>query len=482
MKELSLIPLAKLNAALLSIGLQAEVSKGNAVLALTNAVNSGRINLEAIQAAVPVAGAASAVASGKPDARIDSLESAMLTLRSEVKLAMELTAKKVETEGHNIINQVSVFSAELKDALESSLEPIDYDKVNEIIRRQVAEIVEPFKRSATPEVLAEVADAIPVVRKAKAREVFAGVKTAYRSGGEDVDFGDMEVSLWGDAAAPAVVDDYVFHPRFLHESLLALERKLPMNCWLAGERGTGKTEFVTQLAARLQRKLYRINFDEAIERADFIGGNTIEGGDVVWKAGILSQAIQHAGAIVLFDEIGFARSQSIAVLHSVCEPSIHRGVTINETGKKISVLPYVGFFCADNSNGFGDSSGNFNGVRDQNTAFIDRFSYTFNFEYLPANKEAELISNRTDIHPKAAEIIVKFANLAREKSKSGLLNQPPSLRQLLAWAIAVKGGIPVKSAYQSAVVNKYPSDCSAELEGLFTAAVDVEKFKQLVRT
>jgi len=37
---------------------------------------------------------------------------------------------------------------------------------------------------------------------------------------------------------------------------------------LIGPPGTGKTEFVAQLAARLKRPLYRINFDEALERAE----------------------------------------------------------------------------------------------------------------------------------------------------------------------------------------------------------------------
>jgi MoxR-like ATPase len=141
------------------------------------------------------------------------------------------------------------------------------------------------------------------------------------------------------------------------------------------------------------------------------------------------------------------------------------------------VLPYVAFFCADNSNGFGDNSGNFTGVRDQNTAFIDRFSYTFNFEYLPAKHEAKLISSRTGLSKDASAQIVQFANVAREKSKSGLLTQPPSLRQLLAWATAVKSGIPVTAAYQSAVINKYPADCEAELKGIFTAVINVPKFK-----
>jgi cobaltochelatase CobS len=245
---------------------------------------------------------------------------------------------------------------------------------------------------------------------------------------------------------------------------------------LAGERGTGKTEFVNQLAARLGRKLVRVNFDEALERADFIGANTIAGGDVVWAEGIITKAIQHPGALILLDEVGFARAQSVSVLHALTERSVHRALTIAETGARIPVASHVAFFAADNSNGHGDS-GNFAGVREQNTAFLDRFGFTLRFEYLPAVDEAALIVKRTGLSFKAAEILVDFAGAARQQAKNGLLTQPPSLRQLFAWAGAVAKGLPVQIAFQNAVINKFPSDCEAELLALYAAKIDEVEFR-----
>jgi len=275
-----------------------------------------------------------------------------------------------------------------------------------------------------------------------------------------------------------LVDDYVFQPKHLHQALVALNDSLPDNVWLAGERGTGKTEFVNQIASRLGRRLFRVNFDEALERAEFIGGNTIKNGDVEWKAGVISQAIQHTGALVLLDEIGFARAQNLAALHALCERSAHRSIVIAETGVRIPVASHVAFFCADNSNGHGDASGNFAGVRDQNSAFIDRFSYTLNFEYLPRDAETNLISARTGLPLKAAGVLVAFANVSREKARAGVLTQPPSLRQLFAWARAVEHGVPVSSAFENAIINKFPSDCESELRGVYAATVNAKKFKE----
>lgn len=483
MKPLSLLPLSRLNAALASIGKDRYVDKQIAVDAVQDAVNAGLLTIEAVNTgcfmgdSTPSAAPTTVLPVSSP--RIEVVEGELSRLRS----AIEAVSLKVDAKTLDVASKVELFAAEMADAVEcfTAVKPaptMDMAAVSDAVRAEVAAILEPFKRASTAPVLEAVAaSVVPTVTKT-VREVFGDQALSYTCDGESVDFGNMRVTLWGDTQAPELLDDYVFNPEYLHQSLIALGNGLPLSCWLAGERGTGKTEFVSQLAARLQRRLFRINFDEAIERADFIGGNTIEKGDVVWKEGVLTQAIQTQGAIVLFDEIGFARPQSIAVLHSICEPSVHRAVVVNETGKRIPVHKSVAFFCADNSNGHGDDKGSYAGVRDQNTAFIDRFAYTFMFDYLPLVQEATLISKRTGINKEVASMICRLAKVAREKARSGMLTQPPSLRQLFAFAIGVRDGMPVASAYKSAIINKYPADCEAELKGVYTAAINVAEFKK----
>ena len=357
-----------------------------------------------------------------------------------------------------------------------AVEKPDPKVIEDTIRTEVSKLFDSFRKTTPKEVIAQVAQSVPKVKRAKVKDVFDGA-LSYEYGGETIDFSNMDIELWGDPSAPARVDDYVFDPKHLHQALVALDDPLPDNVWLAGERGTGKTEFVTQVASRLGRRLFRVNFDEAMERAEFIGGNTIKDGNVVWKAGVITQAIQHTGALIILDEVGFARAQSIAVLHSLCERSPHRSIVIAETGERIAVASHVAFFCADNSNGFGDQSGNFAGVRDQNTAFIDRFGYTLRFEYLPFADEVSLVSKRTGLPVDASEVLIKFATVAREKAKAGVLTQPPSLRQLFAWARAITKGVPVGIAFENAIVNKFPADCEAELRGVFSATIDVNNLK-----
>ena len=367
----------------------------------------------------------------------------------------------------------------LASSLESRVNTIskpDESRVSSEINNAVSRLFEQFRKEVPVEVVEKVAAKVGTFDLHPARDVFGVDATRYGS----TDFGDLRVGVWNDPTCPALVEDYIFDPAHLHQALIALDDPLPDNVWLAGERGTGKTEFVAQLAARLKRPLYRINFDEALERADFIGGNTIEESNVVWKPGIIAQAIQTPGAIVLLDEIGFARAQSLAALHALCERSPHRSITISETGERIPVAQHVVFFGADNSNGHGDTSGNFAGVREQNTAFLDRFSFTLRFDYLPLEQERDLIASRTGLPLDAAAMLVQFAAVAREKARAGLLTQPPSLRQLFAWARAVHKGMPVETAFNNAILNKFPADCTAELSGVFASQIDVDAFKRAI--
>lgn len=481
--ELSKLPLPVLNSVLVANGLSAETNnKGGAIALVEDLINNGKVTLSEVQSAKPTV-----VSNVVSNANVpDDIRQSLVNAQSELTKKIDDVERIRETASNLLLDNLKV-KGEIESKVEElelrigntlkSIQGVDYNVVESQIRAEASKLFDKFRKTTTKEELTIIANALPKCERKRVRDVFTGQVLSYQHQGENVDFSDYFVDVWNDPNAPARVDDYIFNPQHLHQALVALDDSLPDNVWLAGERGTGKTEFVTQLASRLGRRLYKVSFDEALERAEFIGGNTIENGNVVWKEGIITQAIQHTGALVLFDEIGFARAQNLAVLHAVTEHSPHRALTIAETGVRYPVASHVAFFCADNSNGHGDTSGNFAGVRDQNTAFIDRFSFTLNFQYLPQDDEIALVTNRTGLPYDASKILVTFANTAREKARAGLLTQPPSLRQLFAWARAIQKGVPVAIAFENAIVNKFPQDCESELRGIFSATIDTAQLK-----
>lgn len=480
-KQLNLIPINVLNAVLTTHGALPEPAKSGAIAEVGLLIQNGKTTLDQVRATKPLAVAS---AGGIPDELRQAIVGAVgasNTAVEDVKALREAIDRQLDST-LQLQSKVDRDFTSLTQRLNSKFDAIKAPDVKELqsaISAEVSKLFDTFRTTTPVERIVEVANAVPSLERKPVKDVFDGV-LSYEVDGEVIDFSNNLIEVWSDPNAPQRVDDYVFNPQHLHQALTALDSNLPDNVWLAGERGTGKTEFVTQLASRLGRRLFRINFDEAMERSEFIGGNTIENGNVVWKAGVLTQAIQHTGAIILLDEVGFARAQNIAVLHGVCEPSPHRSLVIPETGAKIKVASHVVFFGADNSNGHGDSSGNFAGVRDQNTAFLDRFGFTLRFEYLPHADEVALVSKRTGLPVDASEVLVKFANVAREKARAGILTQPPSLRQLFAWARAVQRGVPVAVGFENAIVNKFPAECESELRGVFSATIDVANLKSFL--
>ena len=460
-RKLALLSLDQLNAAQVSFGVgNYETVKAKLVHSLSKAIEAGVLTLEQVKAHKgPVPSPQVLPEPTVPPIGVDA---------QEIYRKIE---RMLDAERLSFGEQISALDRDLRKTQKAP----DYSN---LITEEVSRLFDQFRTTQPIEVLEQTANAVPKFRTMRAKDVFGETVTRYWTVEESIDFGDMPVTVWDDPLAPSVVEDYVFPSDHLHQALVALSDGLPDNCWLAGERGTGKTEFVTQLAARLKRRLFRVNFDEALERSDYIGANTIQEGNVVWKPGIITKAISHPGALVLLDEVGFARAQNLAVLHSLCERSVHRSLSVPETGERFPVASHVAFFAADNSTGHGDTSGNFAGVREQNSAFLDRFSYTLRFEYLPANQEEELIHQRTGIPLTAANQIVKFAYAAREKARSGLLTQPPSLRQLFAWARALKAGVPIAKSFDATILNKFPQEVHGELEGVFSAMIDVKKLKE----
>lgn len=481
--ELSKLSLPVLNSVLVANGLSAETNnKGGAIALIEDLITKGSVTLSEVQSAKPTV-----VSNVVSNANVpDDIRQSLVNAQSEITKKIE-DVERIRSVASNLLTDNLKVKGEIESKVEElelrigntlkSIQGIDYNVVESQIRAEASKLFDKFRKVTPKEELTVIANAIPKCERKRVRDVFVGQVLSYQHQGETVDFSDYFVDVWNDPDAPARVDDYVFNPQHLHQALIALDDPLPDNVWLAGERGTGKTEFVAQVASRLGRRLFRVNFDEAIERAEFIGGNTIKDGNVVWKEGIITQAIQHSGAIILLDEIGFARAQNLAVLHALCERSPHRSIVIAETGVRIPVASHVVFFGADNSNGHGDTSGNFAGVRDQNTAFLDRFSFTLRFEYLPQDDEIALVTNRTGLPYDASKILVTFANTAREKARAGLLTQPPSLRQLFAWARAIQKGVPVAIAFENAIVNKFPQDCESELRGIFSATIDTAQLK-----
>ena len=412
---------------------------------------------------------------------------AVSTLNSKVESGLKEISDLVKRSSNinsAILDQQQKSSADIEKQLSKakaeivSIQKPDQSKVDTAINQAVAVHFEKFKQTSTPEQIKVAASQTSKYTIKKAGEVFGSENCVYEIDGNKVDFSDYPCEVFGESK---VVDSfYIFPPEHLHQCLIALDQDIPHNCWLGGQRGTGKSQFVENFAGRLGRPFERINFDQTSDR-DLVGGFQPDPDKppLSWQAGAVGNAVKKAGCIILLDEVSMASESNLAALHCALERVPSRGFKVTETGESIPVAHKVSFFAADNTFGQGDESGNYGGTNAMNQAFIDRFCFSMEFNYLPKEKEISLLVSKSGCSLDVAEQIVEFSVTARQKTLEGILTMPPSTRQLFGIAHSLKKGLPPSLAFKNSILNKYPSDCYPELLAIFESKVDVKKLQGL---
>jgi nitric oxide reductase NorQ protein len=271
-----------------------------------------------------------------------------------------------------------------------------------------------------------------------------------------------------DCATDAPDQHYRFDARTLRLFLSAL--KNGRWAWLFGPPGTGKTEFLRNVAARLGRPFFRVSFDGALERYELIGGERLRNGTTEWLEGVLTQALCTPHAIVALDEVSFGRPEHLSAMHGVLEPA--GAMTIPETGKVIARAPGVYIAATDNTNGCGDLTGAFAGTRPMNRAFINRFGLFVQFDYLDAVTEAALLTDRTGIPPAAARMLCDFAAKARMTVAAGDLSEAPSLRIMVPLAETILDGVSFDDAFDAVATNRLEPMSAEALKQIANAVID----------
>jgi len=303
----------------------------------------------------------------------------------------------------------------------------------------------------------------PVVVASKSAKELFGIDLKLLTGGR------VMCDVWNDPDAPEADPSFRFNRDALAAVLAGINAG--SNSWLVGPKGTGKTELVIQVAARLGRSLCRVNFDASTEKYEFLGGERVRGGSTVWQDGAVLLGMRRAGCIILLDEVARARPEYLIAMNPLLEP---RGkVTITETGETFVKAPGVVFIAADNSNGTGDPTGNYV-CRKLDASLLDRFDFTVEVGYPAPEVEAGIVVDRTGCHPELAALLVSFVTICRTAADAGNIDDSPGLRNLFAFARAITAGLSVKSSFEVSVVNKSSVDAREELFQLFRQNIDTE--------
>ncbi len=238
---------------------------------------------------------------------------------------------------------------------------------------------------------------------------------------------------------PDLDSDYVFD----HDTTRAILAGFTYNrrVMVSGYHGTGKSTHIEQVAARLNWPCIRINLDSHVSRIDLVGKDAIvlqDGKQITaFQDGILPWALQNNVALV-FDEYDAGRPDVMFVIQRVLEQS--GKLTLLDQKRVIRPHPAFRLFATANTIGLGDTSGLYHGTQQINQGQMDRWSLVTTLNYLPHDKEVEIVLAKGKSYQKSAEgretisRMVRIADLTRNAFTNGDLSTVMSPRTVITWA------------------------------------------------
>ena len=225
---------------------------------------------------------------------------------------------------------------------------------------------------------------------------------------------------------------------------MAAEQRVPL--MLTGPTGCGKTRLVEHMGDVLGREVITISCHDDLTSSDLVGRFMVTGGDVIWSDGPLTKAVKE-GAICYMDEVVEARHDSLAVLHSLTDH--RRALYLDRAGETIPAPVTFMLVCSYNP-AYRSS------LKELKPSFRQRF-VTVAIDYLPADREAEVLVNEADISLPVAERLVKCANSIRN-ADDVFHFEPPSTRVLVTAAKMIASGASELEATEVCVLAPLSSD------------------------
>jgi cobaltochelatase CobS len=264
--------------------------------------------------------------------------------------------------------------------------------------------------------------------------------------------------------APKIQDGYVFNENLLRRTMLSMLTR--DSIMLVGDKGTGKSSFVQQLNAHLNRPLLTITAGPGVDESYLLGCKTIEDGQVKAVDGVLSYAYRH-GLTCLIDEICTLRPGVLVSVNDILQGDEvvtlkHHGInpeldprTLLGMGNGMTLVRHPAFrlFASDNTGGKQQKDGRFSGVNTHNSAVRSRFT-SMKVGFMPVDKEILALANSLKgrvVDVTHIQMMVEFAVRFRTAFEQGEAFDNISFRELLRWARKMEIYGCIHESFQDAV-------------------------------
>ncbi len=243
-----------------------------------------------------------------------------------------------------------------------------------------------------------------------------------------------------------VAEEPFYHPHGneVAQYEAAYAARLPV--MIKGPTGCGKSRFVEYMAWKLGRPLITVACNEDMTAADLVGRYLLDAEGTRWLDGPLTTAAR-IGAICYLDEVVEARQDTTVVIHPLTDH--RRTLPLDKKGEVVRAHPDFQLVISYNP-------GYQSLMKDLKQSTKQRF-VAMDFDYAPAEEEAQILATETGIDAETAQKLVQVAEAARKLKGHGL-DEGISTRLLVYAANLIKGGISVQEAAQMALVRPITDD------------------------
>ncbi len=236
----------------------------------------------------------------------------------------------------------------------------------------------------------------------------------------------------------------------------AYDARLPV--MIKGPTGCGKSRFVEHMAWKLGRPLITVACNEDMTAADLVGRYLLDADGTRWLDGPLTTAAR-IGAICYLDEVVEARQDTTVVIHPLTDH--RRSLPLDKKGEVVNAHPDFQLVISYNP-------GYQSLMKDLKQSTKQRF-VGMDFDYAPAEQEAQILAAETGIDGDSARKLVKIAEAARNLKGHGL-DEGISTRLLVYAASLMKHGIKPGDASRMALVRPITDD--ADIRATLDQAIE----------
>jgi len=215
---------------------------------------------------------------------------------------------------------------------------------------------------------------------------------------------------------------------------------------IKGPTGCGKSHLVEYMAKKMNRPLVKVSCNEDTNAADLLGRFIIKGGDTIWQDGPMVRAIRE-NAILYVDEMAEAREDVMVAIHPLTD--FRREVYLDKTNEVLRATKEFMFVASFNP-GYQSS------LREMKPSTKQRF-VVLSMDYLPSEKEKELLMKATGVDESVAKKISSLAKKIRD-SESFTVRETVSTRLLIHAAKLIKTGMNIRLACHLAIAEVLSDD------------------------